>query len=358
MPDATNIDRAGSRRASLAGAGAVLLATALLSATPTHAKRTDVIVLENGDSVTGEIKQLDRGILRYKTDSAGTLNVEWEEVLSIRSIQSFEVETVSGGRFFGSLAELARDAPSVTVVGAERNADLYLENIVRINPVRNSFLTRIDGSLSAGYDYTKSSDVSKLNFAFRADYRTRRFITGLSLDSNITTQPDRPTSSRSDATYYFERFRLNRWFTRWSGNLQSNDEIGLELRAQTSWLGGRYVQQTNRDLLSVGGGLAVSREIRSGQDENQNNLDLVLTTDYQFFKFQFPKRDLAVSLFVYPSLTSWGRVRSDLDAKLRFELFSDFFLEFSLYGTYDSRPPEGATSSTDYGFVTSLSWTF
>ncbi len=358
MSRAASSEPSGLRRTAVAATRLGFLAVALLCGPVTRAARTDVIVVENGDAVTGEIKQLDRGILRYKTDSAGTLQVEWEEVLSIRSVDSFEIETVSGGRFFGSLALLDRDAPSVTVVGADRTVDLYLENIVRINPVKDSFFRRIDGSLSLGYDYTKASDISKLNFAFRADYRARMFVTGVSLSTNVTTQPEQPTTSRSDATYYFERFRLERWFTRWSGNLQSNDEIGLDLRAQTSWIGGRYLTQTNHALFSVGGGLAVSREIRSGKDENQNNLDLVLTTDYQFFKFKSPKRDLSVSLFAYPSLSSWGRVRSDLDARLRFELFTDFFLEFSVYGTYDNQPPEGATSSADYGFVTSVSWTF
>ena len=358
MPRAAIRRSAGLRRAAAVSAWFVAVAIVMLCARPARAARTDVIVLENLDAVTGEIKQLDRGILKYKTDSAGTLNVEWEEILSIESADSFEVETMSGGRYFGSLAVLDRDAPSVTVVGADRTADLYLENIVRINPVKRTFFKRIDGSLSLGLDFTKASDVSKLNFGFNADYRALKFVTGLSVSSNVTTQPEQPTTSRQDSTYYFERFRLNRWFTRWSGNLQSNSETGLDMRAQASWLGGRYVVQSNHSLLSAGGGLAVSREIRSGEGEDQNNLDVVLTTDYQFFKFKYPKRDLSFSLFVYPSISTWGRVRSDLDIRLRFELFTDFFLEFSMYGTYDNQPSEGALSTTDYGFVTSLAWTF
>jgi hypothetical protein len=212
--------------------------------------------------------------------------------------------------------------------------------------------------LSFGYDYTKASGVGKLNFAFNADYRVRKFVTGLSLSSNLTTQPDRPDSSRNEAVYYYERFRPNRWFTRWSGTLQSNDEIGLDLRAQTSWIGGRYMKQTNRSQLSTAGGFAVSHEIRKGDADSQNNVDLVLTTDYQFFQFHYPKRDLSASLFVYPSLTNWGRVRGDFETTLRFELVTDFFLDFSIYGTYDNEAKDETSTTTDYGVVTSLSWTF
>jgi len=345
------------RIASAAGC-LVVAAVAMLGAPVARAERTDVVVLLNGDSVTGEIKQLSRGLLKYKTDSAGTLNIEWEDVVTLVSKDSFHVETSSGGQFYGSISAGERETPSLVVGGEEDSTELYLENIVRINPIGSSFFRRIDGSMSFGFNYTKASDVANLNFAFNADYRVRKFVTGMSFNSNLTTQSDRATSSRQEAIYYYERFRLDRWFTRWSGSLQSNDEIGLDLRAQVSWLGGRYVKQTLISMLSTAGGLAVSNESRTGDEGSQNNLDLVLTTDYQFFQFHYPKRDLSLALFVYPSLTNWGRVRGDFDTRLRFELFSDFFLEFSLYATYDNEAADETTSTTDYGVVTSLSWTF
>jgi hypothetical protein len=260
-----------------------------------HAARTDVIELANGDAITGEIKNLDRGILTYKTDSAGTLGVEWEDVVSITSKDSFDISTVSGGRFFGRLEKLERDAPSVRVVGAEDSADLFLQNIVNIIPIKAGFLQRIDGSLSLGYSFTRASGVGQANFGFRADYR---------------------------------------------------------------WLGGRYALQSNSNQLSAGGGLAVATETRTGEEKSSQNLDLVLNVDYESWRFTTPKRDVSLSLFVYPSLTSWGRVRSDLDSKVRFELVTDFFLELSMYASYDNRPPETASSTIDYGWTTGLSWSF
>ncbi|HVH57665.1 MAG TPA: hypothetical protein VM791_15485, partial [Vicinamibacterales bacterium] len=35
--------------------------------------RTDVVTLPNGDRITGEINELERGRLEFKTDDAGTL---------------------------------------------------------------------------------------------------------------------------------------------------------------------------------------------------------------------------------------------------------------------------------------------
>jgi hypothetical protein len=323
-----------------------------------RAARTDVVTLVNGDRVTGEIKSLQRGILTYKTDSAGTLAIEWADVTAIRSMHKFNVETVSGGRFYGSLEIGAREEPSVVVVGEDATADLYLANIVRIAPVEQTFLKRIDGSLSLGFSYTKASEVSQLNSSFRADYRARKFLTGISYSTNATVQPDRDTTSRYDATYYFQQLRRNRWFTRYSGTLQSNSEIGLDLRAQAAWTGGRYLIQTESSLLLAGAGLAVNRELRRGQDEDRNNVELVLTGDYEFFRFKTPKRDASVIVYVYPSLSDWGRVRTDTDVRIRFEIVADLSIELSGYHTYDSRPPPEALSGADYGGATSLSWTF
>ena len=127
--------RAGTRPATGPGRIAsatgclVVAAVAMLGAPVARAERTDVIVLINGDSVTGEIKELDRGLLRYKTDSAGTLLVEWEDVVTLSSKDSFEVKTTSGGRFFGSLTASERESPSVVVGIGEKVEILTPETV-------------------------------------------------------------------------------------------------------------------------------------------------------------------------------------------------------------------------------------
>jgi hypothetical protein len=44
-------------------------------------EKTDRLTLRNGDSLKGEIKDLTAGSLTYKTDSAGTIYVDWAEIL-------------------------------------------------------------------------------------------------------------------------------------------------------------------------------------------------------------------------------------------------------------------------------------
>ena len=39
-------------------------------------EKTDVVILKNGDRITGEIKKLDRGKLKLKTDDMSTVYIE------------------------------------------------------------------------------------------------------------------------------------------------------------------------------------------------------------------------------------------------------------------------------------------
>jgi len=49
------------------------------------APKTDVVILNNGDRIAGELKGFSRGILLFKTDDAGTLQIEWHAIQELKS---------------------------------------------------------------------------------------------------------------------------------------------------------------------------------------------------------------------------------------------------------------------------------
>ena len=59
-----------------------LALSANLLAMPAVAAKTDVIVLINGDHITGEVKDLSYGQLKFKTDHMGTIYIEWDKIVS------------------------------------------------------------------------------------------------------------------------------------------------------------------------------------------------------------------------------------------------------------------------------------
>ena len=53
---------------------------AFVSLSASAAAKTDIVIVVNGDSLTGEVKSLERGRLRFKTDATDTISIEWDDV--------------------------------------------------------------------------------------------------------------------------------------------------------------------------------------------------------------------------------------------------------------------------------------
>ena len=72
---------------------------------PASAAKTDVVVLLNGDRITGEVKELAYGQLKFSTDDMGTLYIEWSKIASLTTAQQLQVELADGRRVFGQAPE-------------------------------------------------------------------------------------------------------------------------------------------------------------------------------------------------------------------------------------------------------------
>ena len=121
-----------------------------------------MVTLVNGDRLAGEVKSLDRGLLNFKTDTMGTVQIEWDKIARIESRLQFEVELASGERHFGSLGP-APEAGRLMVSDAEGDTTtLGIADTIRIaqmdtaGPLRD----RVDGYLDFGYGYSESTQIA------------------------------------------------------------------------------------------------------------------------------------------------------------------------------------------------------
>lgn len=328
---------------------------ALFSFSTAYAAKTDKVTLENGDVITCEIKSLERGRLRVSTDSMGTVQVEWSEVVAATSEQRLLLETVSGQRFFGPLV-VSEDPQTIRVQTASGVQSLDRDSIIGIEPIKDSFISRLDLDISLGITYTKSSDVGQVTGDLDLTYRTRKYRVRLNANSIITDQRDVDTTRTQEAMASYRYFLKKRWFSTAFGGLQQNDELGIKLRAMAGGGGGRYLIQSNRTLFSLVGGLMAVSERTTDTNQTEEYLSGLFGIEYLFFTYNTPKRDISVRYSVMPSLDGSERVRSDFDTRFKLELVEDFFWELRLYASTDSDPPPDALSSSDYGIVTSFGY--
>src|SRR4029077_17843400 len=166
-------------RSCFAAAGLSVLS--LLAASPVLAQKTDVIELQGGDRITGEIKSYDQGRLTVDTSHSSWIKIKWSLVVSITSDKIFDVETVDGVHHFGSLAP-SEPAGELTILEGTGATTVAFFDVFDVTPVYQTFWKRWDGSLDLGFNYTQSSNLTQFNLDFSAIYRTKvgQFATNLS----------------------------------------------------------------------------------------------------------------------------------------------------------------------------------
>lgn len=336
----------------------LLLGCVLAAFTPAEARdKTDIITLNNGDRFHGEIKSLEYGKLSVGTDAMGTVGVEWTKVAKIESTYGFDVETNSGGRFYGKLNQ-AEDTKKLVVSNVTGSTSLDPMNVTRISAIEDSFWERINGSLSFGYNFTKSSDVQVLSTHFDAAYRAMTVAMSLKVDISSTTTPEEGTQDRSKAAFNYQWLRPHKNFWMAVTSLERNEELGIEGRLQAGGGFGHYFHQSVTSEVAGLVGLVVNQEWVTGDEKSDQTIEGLIGGEWRIFKFDDPETSLTSSIALYPSISQSGRYRGNYDVSLRQEIIDDFFFELSLYYDYDSRPPGEDPVKDDYGITTSLGYSF
>ena len=317
--------------------------------------KTDVVYLANGDRITGEVDRLERGRLEFKTDDAGTLYLEWDKLSRLVSMRMVEVLTTDGRRFLGSLGRGAER--SIRVVTSEE-VSLQMSEVTLITPIGTSFWRQLDGSIDAGFSYTKSSGVAQLNM--NSDTVYRRLASRARLTASLTQTEKDDGSGRDDRAFLemsYLRYPWQRWFILTAGRFETNESLGLTLRSQIGAAVGPRLVNSNRAQLVLGAGMAFNHE--QGVDvEPTQNIEALFTLETAFYTYDRPKMNFDVNLQYYPSLSDTGRHRVQLDAGAKREFWKDLFVAINLYNTYDNRPPNPEANTNDVGIVLSIGWTY
>ncbi|MGA9572327.1 MAG: DUF481 domain-containing protein [Lysobacterales bacterium] len=334
----------------------LLLLLIVLFCQSAWADKTDIVYLKNGDRITGEVKSLTRGKLAFSTDHMGTVYIEWEDILQITSSTGQAVELTNGQRYYGTLTKPANDNV-LTVSTPTGPANVDVVDVFAMYPVEANFWDRLDLSVDFGLSWDKGSEVGKYNLGLDAVYRRTKSISKVSFSTEITTQNTATDTQRSELSGLHNVFKPDKRFLSYFANLESNDQLGIDLRALAGAGYGWVPVRSQRNWFSFALGADVNREIPN-EGDSQTNLEGVGWLTYEYYKFNTPERSFKTNFIIFPSITDWGRWRASLNADFRFEIVNDLYWKLDFYSTYDNQPisPEAATS--DYGVTTSVGYKF
>ena len=326
--------------------------------TAVRAQDDDVVVVADGGRLIGEIRSLDRGKLRFKTDATDTIQVDWTHVLSLTSEQRFLVTLSDGRQLFGTWSESGTDAV-LRLNLAEAPLDLPLLLITRMTPIEGRLVDRIEMSIDLGYNASKANAVTQTDFSYAFSYRSEERRISLNVDASRSSSESQPNSVRMNNTVGYRRFIGDRrWDPQGFGAVERNDQLGLDRRVTLGGGMSRWVTDTNSRRINFTGGVVFTSEYETQAETGDQSLEAVVGVDLDWFRYDDPELDVALRLATFQRLSDSSRTRGNLDVDLRWELINDFFWGFSLYYSFNTEPTGVNTSREDYGIVTSIGWSF
>ncbi|MDH3806071.1 MAG: DUF481 domain-containing protein, partial [Gammaproteobacteria bacterium] len=300
------------------------------------ADKTDILTFINGDHLTGEVKSLERGRLRFNTDATGTISIEWDDVAFLKSDQNIQVETENGVRYLGHLSA-STDEKQIIVETGSGPVGLETDRVILMTPIEERGLDRLDGDISAGYNLAKADNVTSTHLAIDLNHRTEARILSLEFDSLLTDSSTNEPSQDISLDLDWTRLLANRWLAGGFISFDRNDELGLDLRTTIGAGGGRILRQSNNSALSLIGGLQVSREDVGADVSDENFLEAFATLQWDWFQYDTPELDLTTSLQIIPNLTDSGEYRGEFKIEVKWEIIEDLFWSLTINDSYDSK---------------------
>ena len=320
------------------------------------AEKTDIVYLKNGDRITGEVKNMIRGKLTLSTDHMGTVYIEWEDVLQITSSTGQSVELTNGQRYYGTLTKPESDN-QLTVSTPLGPADVDVMDVFAMYPVEANFWDRLDLNVDFGMSWDKGSEVGKYNMGLEAIYRRTKSISRARFSTEITTQNTASDTQRSELAGMHNVFRPNKRFLSYFANLESNDQLGIDLRALAGAGYGWVPVRSQSNWFSFALGMDVNQEIPN-EGDSETNLEGVGWLTYEYYRFNTPERSFKTNLVVFPSVTDWGRWRATFNTDFRLEIVNDLYWKLDFYATHDNKPISPDAATNDYGVTTSVGYKF
>lgn len=311
------------------------------------AQKTDKVALKNGDTVTGEIKNLKFGKLKIDMTGPGKIDIKWEEIVSIRSNKQLQITLRNGDVLITNLDSLFK------------SKQVTLDDLVEIVKMKDQFFQRLDGDFNLGFNYAKSNENLQFNFNSTTTYRRPKEEINLKLNSILTqTETDTALSKKQDIMAdYYRKLRDNFYFNTVFG-WQQNTQLGLRNRFILNGVGGKIIFNDNEKRLLTGGGLSYNVEQSNQSSSYTSNIEALGIIQFKKFRYSTPKLSLDAQYIIYPSLSNFGRVRMDIQFNTKIEIFKDFNVGLVFYDLYDNRPPSGAVSKNDFGINFTIGYEF
>ncbi len=327
-------------------------------------EKSDLLVMRNGDRLTGEIKRLESNVIYIRLDYVlGTIPVNWSKVDHVESKQLFLVKTQDGSVYTGALSTVAssnrRPVKIEVLESPSKKVELEQSQITQMEQTAENFFQRFNGQIGLGSTYNRGNQTAQYNLNANMNYPRERWSASAAYTSNLASSNGTSTSTRNDIQLSALRLlRWNSWYYSGLTDFLQSTQQGITLQSTFGGGIGRYLKNTDRASISVLGGFAwqqINYQQNLLPSSTQHVTSALLST--QLNLFYFDRTNVNISAMVLPALSDPGRVHFNLNTSYYIRIWRKFEWNFTFYGNWDNHPPPGF-SSADYGTSSGVTWRF
>jgi heat shock protein HspQ len=313
----------------------------------------DSMILSNGDIIVGEIKSMDKGVLIIETDySEDDFTLKWVEVKEVYSQTRFLI-TLHDGRRMNSILTTTKSGTLVIENEIGELEEINILDLVFLQELENKFWSRVDASIDAGVNFNKANHLRQINVSSTLGYLTEAWGVDFYFTYSGSSQDSVSSTIRKEAGGNYRYFLKEDWYILPEATYLSNTEQALESRITAKFGVGRYINHTNQSYWGLIGGLSYNEENFTNATPHRNSVEAYAGSELNFFD----TGDLSLfsTLYIYPSLTEKGRVRTDFNLDIKYEFYSDFYIKGNVDFNYDNQPAVVGNES-DYVFGFAVGW--
>jgi len=318
------------------------------------AQQPDSIIFKNGNYIVGEVKSMDRNILKIETDySDDDFTIEWDGIKELYTKTYFLITLSSGDRYNGTINSTGDEK---LVIHTDEGVEIEIDpdEIVFMDDINQGFWSQVYASVDFGWDITKANNFRQYSMRSNVGYIAKRWQ--LDADYNLlkTTQDDVDEIKRTDGSLTYKYFLPHDWYPLISASHTTNTEQQLDLRFSSKLGMGKYIIHTNRLYWGFSAGANYNMErYTEAVSPDRESWEGFLGSELNLFNIG--DLSLLTSLAVYPGITESGRWRSDFKFDMKYDLPLDFYVKLGYTLNYDNQPAVGS-SKNDYVFHTGFGW--
>jgi putative salt-induced outer membrane protein YdiY len=317
-----------------------------------------VLLLSNGDRISGELIIISNGQLHWQSELMGEVVVPQTNVSGVDARDQFEVELDERRQLTGCELQLGADQQQLLSCRQGIVEVSSWKTVARVSarPLEKRNAWRSKGDVSVALrDSAGNTEQQGVAIDVRASWRKTDKRHTLKIDYQTQRERDIKTEDNRALDYQFDKFVSDKWFLRGTVGWERNLFQDLERRTLFGAGVGYQFVDTELMRLSVEGGPAYVAE-RYDTDPDRNSLALRLGTDFSAkinkFGLQFFHRNTLLQM-----LNESGDWRLKSETGFRLPIVGRLSAQAKLKFDYANMPAEDADAlDRTWSFGVNYGW--